>query len=151
MPDFSFEAKDQRWHLSALSLGDMRRFKEWVQLRPWFALQNQRDRIPPDLFDKESARLLQSCMDKEIKEGSPEVAAEMETSEGVTQLVYLSLRRNHPAITPDQVEDLLTTRNIKEVSDLLVAVSGLAKKNEIATETINSILESSISPVLKTD
>lgn len=133
--DFSFEAKDQRWHLSPLSLGDMRRFKEWVQLRPWITLQNQRERIPSDLFGAESARLLAACMNKEIKEGSPEVSEAMETSEGITQLVYLSLKRNHPKLTTDEVEELLTTRNLKEVSELLVTASGLAlaKKNETAT------------------
>jgi len=132
MPDFSFEAKEQRYHLSPLSLGDMRAFKEWVQLKPWFALQALKDKIPAELFEPESKRILSSCMDKELTESSPEVEEAMSTSEGITQLVYLSLRRNHPGLSAETVGKLLTTRNLPEVAEKLMACSGMGgKKNEI--------------------
>jgi hypothetical protein len=134
MPDFSFEAQEKRWHLSPLSLGDMRAFKEWVQLKAWFMLQAYKDKLPPELYDAESKRVLTACMDKELQEDSPEVEAAMRTSEGIAQLVYLSLRRNHPAITAEQTADILTTRNLAEVADLLMACSGMGGKKKVREE-----------------
>jgi hypothetical protein len=126
--DFSFEAKDQRWHLSPLTIGDMVKLKAWVQFYPWECLQKQRDRMDPETFNAQSSKLLLECAFKRVNEKSPEFAELLETPEGIAQLAFLMMKRNHPTLTVDDVQELLTTRNLEEVATLVVAVSNVGRK-----------------------
>jgi hypothetical protein len=128
--DFSFEAKEQRWHLSPLSLGDMVKLKTWVQFYPYECLQRQRDRMDPETFKAESSKLLLECAFKRTNERSPEFAELLETPEGIAQLAFLMMKRNHPALTIEETQEVITSRNLEEVAHLVLAVSNLGRNPE---------------------
>jgi len=50
---------------------------------------------------------------------------------GIRYLLYLSLRKHHPAITPETVGELVTMQNIAEITEVLVG--SLSELDEGAT------------------
>ena len=122
----SFQGADNRhYNLSPLTLGDLQSFTRFVQYRDWQQFQTLKDDIPQDEFAAESRRLLQEASKTRLNESSPEVQAMFASLEGSVYLLYLSLKRNHPAITYPQVADVVTIPVAKEASEKLAVLSGL--------------------------
>jgi len=129
-----FTGSDNKTYvLSPLTLGDNKRFVRWVRYRRWTLFQELKDQLPGPTFESESNRILQECNNLDLNEGSEAVTTLEKTVEGITQLVYLSLKHTYPAMTLDQVEEVLTPHIILDVYKRLMIVSGLmtqSKKNE---------------------
>jgi len=124
--DDSIRGTDNKiYHLSPLTLGDTTAFTRFAQYRDWQNFQKLRDDLPPDVFATESQRLLIEASKRHWNETTPEVRDVAMSVEGSIYFLYLSLRRNHPDLSLDQVADLLTIETVKDASDRLAALSGL--------------------------
>lgn len=138
--DCSFQGADNKhYNLSPLTLGDFRRFTLWVQYRDYDNFLTLKEKLTPEDFAVESKRILSECSAKRLTESSQEVQAAFATLEGVTYLLYLSLKRNHPTITAVDVGDVLTMTTANEAGDKLAVLSGIpdiGKKNNPAEPTL---------------
>ena len=123
----SFKGADNKhYNLSPLTLGDLRKFVSFVQYKPWQDFQDLKERLEPDDFKQESQKLLHECAQKRLSESSPEVQDAMGTVDGASQLLFYSLKRNHPTLTAEDVGEIITLQNLDEVSDKISVISGLA-------------------------
>lgn len=124
--EFSFKGSDNKvYHLSELTMGDLTdELPLWVQFRPFERFKQLADRIPKEQYETESNRLLMECSKNSLNFNSPEVVEMAATMEGSCFLVYVSLRRNHPKITFQEVKNLITPTLFPEVNIKLQVLSG---------------------------
>lgn len=127
--DESFKGADgKHYNLSPLTLGDLRRFTQFAQYKDYQDFQNLKDRLPPDDFATESKRLLTECSRKHLTEDSPEVREAMKTLDGSLYLLFLSIHRNHPTLTYEDLSEVVTLALMPDVAEKLSILSGLANE-----------------------
>ena len=114
----------KEWRLSPLSLGDFAEFDAWAEEQFWRKTEKRVARMPEGLRD----RLLEQAYER-LGDGGVSVDAMM-TVAGTARLVWLSLRRQHSDVTPEQTAELVTLGNRKQVQATLDQLNGLRKKND---------------------
>ena len=145
--DFSFQGSDnKRYHLAELTLGNIATdLPLWVQFRAYEKFKLMKDKLPPDLYEQESTRLLLECSKLNYDANSPEVNKYLNGMEGACYMIYLSLKKNHTDISFEQVQELITMNNLPEVQ---IKIAVLAGETDEATakkklETLDSTKGSS--------
>ena len=124
--DFSFKGADKKaYNLSELTLGDLTdSFPLFVQFYPYEQFKKMETRIPKEQYEAQSSKLLNECSAKSCTINSPEVKAFLDTMEGTIYLSFLSMRKEHPTITLEQVKEILTPAIFPEVSVKVAVLSG---------------------------
>jgi len=112
------------YFLSPLSLGDFAEFDAWAEEEFWRRTQERVARMPEGLRE----RLLEKAYER-LGDGDVSVDAMM-TVAGTARLVWLSLRREHPDVTPEQTAELVTLETRKRVQATLDRLNGLREKEE---------------------
>ena len=105
--------------LSPMSLGDFAEFDAWAEEQFWQKKQGRVARMPEEM----RAKLLERAFD-EFDEARVSVRAMM-TIAGTARLVWLSLRKCHPAVTPEQAAELVTLETRVMVQATLDKLNGL--------------------------
>jgi hypothetical protein len=137
--EFVFHGTDgKRYELSPMTLGNMRQFKEWVQLLPYSFFLAHKDLMPPEQAAQEGSRVLKECLDRHLTEGSPEVTAAMDTMEGALHLLHLMLRKNHPTLTVEELEDVVTVSSLQHLGSLIKACNAVAGDEKKTTPASSS-------------
>ena len=62
------------------------------------------------------------------------MAAMSESFSGIAYVVYLSLRHNHPDLTPETVGGMITAENVMELQAVMLAQSGNIAEQEGSAE-----------------
>ena len=109
----------KEYYLSPLSLGDFAEFDAWAEEQFWRKTEQRVARMPEGL----RATLLERAY-SEIDEGAIAVNA-MITIAGTARLVWLSLRKRHPELTPAQAADLVTLDTRQRVQAILDRLNGM--------------------------
>ena len=124
--DSSFKGADNKvYHLSPLTLGDLKSFANYCAFRPYYMMKEQADEAGIDVTG-ELKRCFADCANKGSRLDSSSVDEASNTIDGAIHLLFLSLRRNHPSITTDTVGEIVGFDKLGDVSDLLMVVSGMA-------------------------
>lgn len=117
--------------LSPLVLGHFREFREWVQWLPYESFKRQKLRFENEGdYKEELAKLRGECARNRLREGSAEVISMQSEPEGIVKLICLSLKRNHPTVTEEEIESNLTIDGMKEAAEQLMIISGLVTEDE---------------------
>jgi hypothetical protein len=154
MSSYSFIGADGlTYNLSKFQFGDIVEFNRWVQYRPFHEFQLVRESIPPDIFERQCDRLIDECVHKSKDQIEAETKQYAKTIEGVSYMVFLALKRNHPTLKESQIQNIITEDNATEIGRLIGIVNPSVKKNTEATaETPNhSTQEHSIESVSKSE
>lgn len=113
---------DKTFRMTPLRDRDYGEFEAWVQDR-YIALFK---RNLGGLSDSERQRQLDRAFDRAAEIGihSDEAMTAMCTVDGVSKLVWMSVRREHPDVTEDEIITLMTSpANIKQALDEIDSVN----------------------------
>ena len=114
----------KEYFLSPLSLGDFAEFDAWAEEQFWRRVEQRVARLPEGLRWK----LLGRACD-ELNDGDVPPRAMM-TMAGTARLVWLSLRKRHPELTPEKAADLVTLRTRERVQAVLDRLNGMTTAGE---------------------
>ncbi len=124
------EIGTKEFTFTELSLADFAEFRVRIQGQRDEFNQQRRQRLIEDakkLDGIDSMELLKFA-DKSLTED--EIEAEMETSEGLGYLVYLSLRYEHQGIEIKQAMEITTMSEIEKISDAMFPSLGDESKKK---------------------
>lgn len=128
-PDLVIEDKNgKQYSLAALSFKQLGEYIYWWQFREY--TEAKRLNVDKDLLEK----IYDRCRDKKLGIEHPEIPASMLTPEGISKLVYLMLKPNHPEITEDKVADLVDLTNIDLIANDLLKQAGYITAEETTDE-----------------
>jgi len=111
-----FKFGDKTYTLSALTIGDMAAFRDYLKRRKIEAVRTAFDGLP-----EKTAELMRvvwaQITDEEVKTGMTELSS-------IVFLLCRSLSRKHPEITPEKAGELIPLSGMNELTDILAAMMG---------------------------
>jgi hypothetical protein len=128
---------------SPLTIGDYGRLESHVKSKIVNIAMSQAHAVPDKTIRQE---LINAALDKAnriaLYSNDPETQKEsqgfLNSIDCITQLLYLSLKKNHKDLTVDDVEQLLdSTHNAEELSQIVNAMSGLPAEDEQPQKKVN--------------
>ena len=129
-----FTIGDREYRISPLDFKDLGELTERAQWYPLEQAKRGQKHLPPELLDAHKETLLslyQQCAKATLSLSSPSFFSYLaESSDGVAHTLYLSLRHQHPDISKDDVERLLTVGTVGGLVRTVLISSGLAHANE---------------------
>lgn len=125
-----FELGGKEYRFAKIDLGMMADFETTLSLRQ---LQRSLKALGENASHEERARVIQS-----FRISATDLSAGVYSAEGVRLLLYLSLKRNHPEITEEEVGRLVTIQALPELRALIDKLSDADAMNDAAELSKNA-------------
>lgn len=117
---------DITYEFSPLTLGNLADFCLWFQYKELHDFKyNASQYLDADIRKEMQKELYKKCASKTYKLDDPEIAASMMTCEGIIQQLCLSLKRKHPDMTYDKVQEIIPIDDLNHVIKNVYRISGL--------------------------
>ncbi|MAE81612.1 MAG: hypothetical protein CMB80_02665 [Flammeovirgaceae bacterium] len=113
------ELGGKEFTFSELSLADFGKFRTRILEQQAKARKTRRDRLLEDAKAIGNVDPLQLLEQLDKPPSEEEIEAQMETTEGIGFLAYLSLKYHYPEINLEEVMQMLTVENITSVGEIL--------------------------------
>lgn len=110
--------KGKEYRLSPLTLDDIAEFEVWLEAQAWNAPERTRHMVTPDVYERRLSAIARQVASKEFAWGSAAATRASESLDGKKFTLFLQLRHNHPDITYDEVDQMVT----EELAQVLVKV-----------------------------
>lgn len=118
------------YQFSPLTDKDIDEIDGWLQAR---VIENARRSLTPDMTQAERDELQSLAIRESLSVSliSPQGARMLATVQGMTRLVWQSVKRNHPGVTEDQIRaHMLSPENIQRANAAFSKVNNSGSKTE---------------------
>lgn len=138
----------ESYWLSPFRLADMGEIEEYLTARPFELAAKQMDALGDRLSEAAEERILAHAQQiaDESTVGSPLFVTHLSTVAGVSAMVFMSLRRNHPDITKEQATAMVTVETLGLWRERMDRVTGMSDPDDDADPTQEPETESPTSP-----
>lgn len=125
---------DREFQMSPLTDKDIAELDSWIQSR---CIEIARNSLPPDASQELRNETIQSAIEVAMSMTwlSGRGAKILATVQGMTRLVWVSIRKNHPDVTPAQLQAyMLDPENIQKANLAFSRLNSAGKSNGAANE-----------------
>ena len=126
----SFEIGGKEYKLSPLTFADFGAFEAWMRSA---RIKEALATLPEDSDNTLRVAIIRDLADAPISMQAV-MTAMSDSFSGIAYVVYLSLRHNHPELTPEAVGSLITAENVMELQAVMLAQTGNIAEQEGSAE-----------------
>ena len=134
---FIFVVGGREYQLAPTEIADLGEFEKWLEVRPFEAARKQMKALG-DMLTPEATSIILEGAQKAADNSAIDTlsyAQRMASLEGTIYMMWLSLRKNHPDITREEVGAFVTIDNLQEWQDRLDQVTGMVDADENPTDS----------------
>ena len=121
------------YKLSPLEPIDLGELEVWIADLPIHKMKRQLAILGDSLSVEQRTAMLHRAFDESNEQSSlakPKSQEILESLEGISKILYLCMRKNHPEITMQEVSTVCTMENMVEIEKRLEALNALDKSSE---------------------
>lgn len=126
----SFEIGGKEYKFAPLTFADFGAFEAWLRSS---RIKEALATLPDDADNGLRVAVIRDLADAPISTTAV-MTAMSDSFSGISYVVYLSLRHNHPDLTPEFVGSLITAENVMELQAVMLAQTGNLAEQEGSAE-----------------